>query len=97
MKQTFLIKIYANIFPDTFIWIRAKFIKLISMVNDTTSIINIVLNANVIIKRVFSEAAPRRLLLLIFCYIHLTWASNARHSDLNFDEYVLISRQIISF
>ena len=49
------------------------------------------------------------LLLVIFCYIHLTWASNARHSgfesdqdhrhsDLNFDEYVvLISRQIILF
>ena len=35
------------------------------------------------------------LLLVIFCYIHLIWASNARHSDLNFDEYVvLISRQI---
>ena len=45
------------------------------------------------------------LLLVIFCYIHLTWArfqkiyhsSNARHSDLNFDAYVLISRQIILF
>ena len=38
------------------------------------------------------------LLLLIFCYIHLTWTSNARHSDLNFDEYVvLISRQITIF
>ena len=43
---------------------------------------------------------PKILLLLleIFCYIHLTWASNARHSDLNFDEYVvLISREIILF
>ena len=45
------------------------------------------------------------LLLVIFCYIHLTWArfqkiyhsSNARHSDFNFEGYVLISRQIISF
>ena len=37
------------------------------------------------------------LLLVIFCYIHLTWASNARHSDLNFEGYVLISRQIILF
>ena len=38
------------------------------------------------------------LLLVIFCYIHLTWASNARHSDLNFEGYVvLISRQIISY
>ena len=27
------------------------------------------------------------LLLVIFCYIRITWASNARHSDKKIDEY----------